>query len=75
MAIFQRGMWFCGYCGKQYKDQTKADLCRESHELIYIPLSLGDLNMLVNFIHTKNDDYISTTILDTLHRYLRSNIK
>lgn len=73
MALFIRGQWICGYCGTPYVDQTKADQCRESHDLIYVPLTKTDLNRLLNFIFTKDEALLSRELMDTLQRYLRGN--
>ena len=73
MAIQQRGMWLCGYCGKPYTDPVKADNCRDSHELIYIPLTKTDLNRLLQFLYTKNDELLTESLVNTLQTYLGGN--
>lgn len=73
MAVQQMGKWLCGYCGKPYPSQVKADECRDSHELIYVPLTTTDLNRLLMFLQTKNDDYLTETLLKTLQRYHGGN--
>jgi hypothetical protein len=73
MAILQRGMWLCGYCGKAYTDQVKADNCRDSHELIYIPLTKTDLNRLLQFLYTKNEELLTESLVNTLQTYLGGN--
>lgn len=70
MAVKLRGQWLCGYCGKPYASASKADECRDTHELIYIPLTKTDLNRLLMFIHSKNEDVLTKSLLDTLQRYL-----
>lgn len=73
MAVKSRDGWLCGYCGKPYPDATKADVCRDSHELIYVGLSATDLNRLLNFIATKNDAVLTESLIATLQRYLKGN--
>jgi len=73
MAVKTIDGYRCGYCGKLYIDATKADVCKEQHELIYVPLSITDLNRLVQFLHTKNDDLLTESLVSTLDRYLRGN--
>jgi hypothetical protein len=74
MAIKSRlGGYLCGYCGKSYADAAKADFCRESHDLIYVPLTKADLNRLILFLNTKDDEVLTRTLVDTLQRYLRGS--
>lgn len=74
MAIrLPSGDWACGYCGTTYVDPAKADACRESHELIYVPFTKTDLNRLINFLYTRNEELLTKSLLDTLTRYLKGN--
>lgn len=73
MAIKTYNGYVCGFCGKEYSDATKADLCRDQHELIYIPLSITDLNRLILFISNKDDSLLTESLISTLQRYLRGN--
>ena len=73
MAVKFMGKWVCGYCGKPYVDAAKADSCRDSHSLIYVPLTATDLNRLLLFIQTKNEEYLTESLMNTLQRYLGGN--
>ena len=73
MAVRQGDKYLCGYCGKPYTDATKADICRDSHELVYVAFSVADLNSLLHFIHSKNDDFLTESLMNTLNVYLRGN--
>lgn len=73
MAVYVRGKWLCGYCGKEYTDQTKADLCRDQHELIYVPFTKDDLNRLQHFLYSKDEAILSKSLIDTLQRYIGGN--
>lgn len=73
MAINKKDKWYCSYCEKEFPTEFKADQCRDAHELIYVPLSKPDLNRLINFLYTKDDDLLSDTLTRTLTRYLRGN--
>lgn len=73
MAVKVINGWACGYCGIIYNDQAKADVCRESHDIIYVPFTAKTLNSLLHFIHTKDDQYITKELLDTVNKYLRGN--
>ena len=66
-------IYTCTYCSTEYDTQAKADSCKRKHELIYVPLSRGDLNRLINFIYIKDDSLLSKTMMDTLTSYLRGN--
>jgi hypothetical protein len=67
------GTYKCGHCGKEFSDPVKADAHRDSHELIYVPLTMTDLNRLVQFLHTKDEALLTPSLLRTLDRYLRGN--
>lgn len=44
------GDYACSYCRQIYSHPEKADECRDNHDLIYLPLSIKDANMLLNFV-------------------------
>jgi hypothetical protein len=73
MAVKTRDGYLCGYCGKKYVDASKADSCRDSHELIYVPLTHKDLNSLLHFIQTKDEEFLTESLMNTLQTYLRGN--
>lgn len=66
-------LWLCSYCGTEYDTPIKAEKCLKKHELIYVPLSRGDLNRLINFIYIKDDELLTKTMMDTLTTYLKGN--
>lgn len=73
MAVKVHTGWACGYCGTVFTDPTKADACRDSHELIYVPFTKEDLNRLLQFIYLKNDELLTKSLMDTLQKYLGGN--
>lgn len=73
MAVKTARGYLCGYCGKPYNDAAKADLCRDRHELIYVPLTQEDLNNLIHFVHTKEDQFLTASLVSTLQRYVRGS--
>jgi len=73
MAVKSFDGWLCGYCGKKYTDAVKADVCRDSHELIYVPFTTADLNSLLHFVYTKEEQYLTESLMNTLSTYLRGN--
>ncbi|KKN45721.1 hypothetical protein LCGC14_0680390 [marine sediment metagenome] len=50
MAVKTKTGYKCFYCEKSFTHPEKADVCRDSHDLVYIPMSREDLNKLRNFI-------------------------
>lgn len=74
MAIKVRpGNWACGVCKKVYPDPIQADLCRDSHGVIYVPFTKEELNRLINFIYTKEEALLTPALVDKLSKYLRSS--
>jgi hypothetical protein len=67
------GNWMCGYCGKAYPDMAKADSCRDSHELIYVAFTHGDLNSLLHFVQTGDQSFLTESLMNTLQIYLKGN--
>lgn len=67
------GTYACGHCGKQFPSPSEADAHRDSHELIYVPFTKTDLNRLLNFITSKNEEYLTKSLMDTLQKYISGN--
>ncbi len=67
-------VWRCGYCRLPYETSEKAEKCKESHDIVYVGLSRSDLNRLVNFIYTGEEQLITDSLLDNLKKYLRLDI-
>ena len=67
MAIkTERGTYACFYCGKEYTHPEKADECRTSHELVYLPISIHDVNKLI-YLRERNKEN-PQNIYDSLRR-------
>ncbi len=76
MAIKNReGKWICSYCLKEYSDATKADTCRENHDLIYLQISRDDLNRLINFLFIQDPKLITERLVKNLQQALRNSRK
>jgi hypothetical protein len=74
MAVATRdGHYLCGYCGKKYTSPSKADSCRDSHELIYVAFTHADLNSLLHYIQTKDEAFLTESLMNTLQTYLKGN--
>ena len=63
------GKYKCSWCNKVYPDPTKADVCRDSHNLILVPMLQDDINRLVQFMATKNDELLTETMWRSLSKY------
>lgn len=74
MAIKTKTGYACGYCHKIYTGETGASdatKCKESHDLIFLQLSKEDLQRLVMFIYSKEDDVLGDDIVNRLQSYLK----
>jgi hypothetical protein len=71
MAIKKDGKYLCGYCLKPYAQQMDAEGCKDSHELLYVALSKADLNRLINFIYTKDEQLLTESLIKNLKKYMR----
>lgn len=69
MAIKKRGKYLCSYCYKEYVDATQADVCRDTHDLIYVPLTREDILALNAFLYTKNDKDLTESLVRQLRKY------
>lgn len=68
----KNGRYQCFYCKKIYDRIDEAHACRESHDLIYIPMSKSDVNKLLHFIMIPNEKLLEDTpIVEFLQKALR----
>jgi hypothetical protein len=65
------GIFECTVCGKGYYSAQHADACRDAHDLLYIPISRSDLNLLINAIYADNSKLIPEKVVNTLQRYAK----
>jgi hypothetical protein len=61
----------CSVCGHVYPSPSHADACRDSHQLLYIPMSKTELNRLVNAIMLGDFELVPFHLLETLRKYAR----
>lgn len=73
MALKVKGGYNCGYCKKFYTDPVNAENCKESHKLIYVGITKEDLNRLLLFIYTKEDNVLGEHLVQLLQNYLKAN--
>lgn len=75
MAIKLRdGQFACSICGHKYSSSQHADGCRDSHELLYIPMSKTELNRLLNAIILEDFKLVPHHLLETLRKYSRYQV-
>lgn len=75
MAIkLDNDRWACSICGEIYGQSSRADNCRDSHNMLYIPISKDELNRLINAIVLEQFDMIPPSVLRTLQKYARLQI-
>lgn len=65
------GTFACSVCGKVHYNVIQADACRDSHDMIYIPMSRTELNRLINAIMLDKVDIVPESLLTTLRKYAR----
>lgn len=69
MAIKNKDKTFsCSYCGRVFPNIQLADSCRESHDLVYIQISKGDLNRLIHFIYSKDESLLTASMINALKK-------
>lgn len=72
MAITMNdGTYACSVCGERYKVSSQADGCRDSHQLLYIPISKTELNRLLNAIMMDDAKLVPAHLISTLQKYAR----
>lgn len=65
------GLYTCSLCGRSHQTYQLADSCRDSHEVLYVPLTPAELNRLVSFIYSKDDSLITEGLVTKLQRFSR----
>ena len=64
------GRYACTICGKSdYISPQHADACRDSHNILYIPIEKSELNLLINAIILERFDLVPPNVLTTFRRY------
>lgn len=65
------GTFACSVCGTSYPSPAHADGCRDSHQLLYIPMSKSELNRLIHAIISDDMNLVPPHLLSTLQKYAR----
>ncbi len=68
------GTWACSICGKKYVNAPRADSCRESHDMLYIPMSKTDLNRLIHALMNEDFDMVPKGLWETLQKYSKAQV-
>jgi hypothetical protein len=68
------GGFACSICGARYASVQHADACRDTHDLLYIPISKAELNLLLNAIYTDNAKLVPMHLILTLQKYARQAV-
>lgn len=69
------GKWACSFCGKEYNELHEAETCREKHELIYFPLTKKEINAILQFIYTRDEELIKDDLVKRIQKYVRAAAK
>jgi len=71
VKLTRQGRWECSYCGKEWDTEISAIACQKSHEIIFVQMKITDLAALQKFIFTKDEKFLTETLLDTIRKYAR----
>lgn len=69
------GSYACGICGAKYPSSTRADQCRDEHDILYIPMTREEFNLLLHAIAFDDIGTIPDSLRKTLEKYQRANFK
>lgn len=73
MAIKTKDGYKCAYCGRKFTRAYDADIHRDNeHDIIYLPISREDLNRLMNFIYSGNQELLTPSLLNTIKHTVRN---
>lgn len=74
MSIKTVDGYACSVCGIVYDNPTQADVCRDNHELLYVPMSRTELNRLLNALVLGDITIVPQSLLETLRKYARLQV-
>ena len=61
--------WACSICGKEHSLSAYAVSCEQSHDTILVPFKRDDLQRLMQFMVTGDQELLTTTLIETLQKY------
>lgn len=68
------GTFACPICHLIHPTLTRADMCRDAHNMLYFPISKDELNRLLIAIHTGDMSVLSDSLLDRMESYNRKTL-
>lgn len=69
------GTFSCNICKYSYESIISADACRDSHNMVYFPISVSELDRLTIFIRTGDASIIPESLIDRLDEYKRNAVR
>lgn len=67
--------YMCTSCEKIYPTPAKADACRDSHDIIYVPMNRTEINRLITGIFLNDVSIIPESLLVTLRKLQRISVR
>jgi hypothetical protein len=55
------GLYYCGVCKTAYETPLKAVGCEKTHDQILVSFSPSEIQSLLTFILTRNNEYLEPT--------------
>ena len=74
MATKVTNGYMCPVCEKVYPDAMKADTCKASHEILYVPLTRTEVNRLIHGLMLGDFTLVPDSVFETLRKVQRANV-
>lgn len=75
MALKTSQGYMCVVCKRIYPDPTKADACRDTHEILYLPFTHTEVNRLLNALFTGDLSLVPDSVFETLRKAQRKAVR
>jgi len=62
-------LWKCSICGLEYLNESLAGACERSHEHVLVMFKRTDLQNLVQFIYTRDEEFLNESLMSTILKY------
>ena len=65
----------CNVCGKVFKNKNESKAkhlareCEKNHDIVMVPMLKSDIQRLLAFLVSKNEELLTRTLWDTLRQY------
>jgi len=70
----RNGQYACSICGEKYSSTVSADSCRDSHDIVYIPMTRTEFNRLINALALSDLSIIPDSLMETFRKYQKSMV-